>query len=122
MMSETIKRYYRKHVDLFNLIDKIKLWPSTQGVLHGVRTFTVKGGFAQVTTHCGEQFVIKRSRNSRASRWLRNKWYRGVCSKCKVPVWKIEKYSSTCFSQHHGSDLKHRQQQSINQSEVVNNG
>jgi len=32
------KRYYRKKVELFRLIDKIKLWPSRTGLLHGIRT------------------------------------------------------------------------------------
>jgi pyrrolysyl-tRNA synthetase-like protein len=110
-MSAPLKRYYRKQVDLFNLIEKIKLWPSQTGTLHGLHTITMKGDFAQLTTHCGETFVVKRSRHSRAARWLRNKWYRDVCHRCQVPEWKIEKYATTGFAQHHGSDLKHQRNQ-----------
>jgi hypothetical protein len=44
-------------------------------------------------------------RNSRAARWLRNKLFVGVCSKCGVPEWKLEKYNSTQFKRHQGSLL-----------------
>jgi len=52
------KRYYRKHVDFFRLLNKIKLWPSRQGILHGIKTITVLGNTAEITTHCNEIFVI----------------------------------------------------------------
>jgi len=101
------KRYYRKRVELFRLIDKIKLWPSRKGVLHGIRTIQKMGGQAEITTHCNKTFVINDSRNSRAARWLRNKWFKGGCPVCRVPEWKLEKYSSTRFRRHHGSMLSH---------------
>lgn len=110
-MSDSIKRYYRKHVDFFNLIEKIKLWPSKNGILHGIKTLKIKGDYAEVITYCGEKFIIKNSKNSRAARWLRNKWYRGTCNKCKIPEWKIKKYSTTCFSEHYGKDLKKHEKQ-----------
>ena len=87
------KIYYPKRVPLFRLVDKIKLWPSRQGVLHGIKTFRATGEYhACVITHCGEEMVIRNSKNSHAARWLRNKWFSGTCEKCKVPEWKIEKY------------------------------
>lgn len=99
------KRYYRKRVDLFRLIDKIKLWPSRKGVLHGIRTIEKLGDQARVTTHCNKRFVIHNSANSRAARWLRNKWFKGVCGTCRVPDWKLAKYNSTQFKRHYGSSL-----------------
>jgi pyrrolysyl-tRNA synthetase-like protein len=108
-MSESKKaakqRYYRKRVELFRLIDKIKLWPSRTGLLHGIRTIEVMGESARITTHCNKTFTVNNSRNSRAARWLRNKWYAGACPVCRVPEWKLAKYSSTQFKRHHGSDL-----------------
>ena len=104
-MSEK-KRYYRKNVGLFVLLDKIKLWPSKSGALHGIREMERKGEFAIVTTHCGMSFQIRDSRNSRAARWLRNKWIARPCPKCRVPEWKLDKYSKTHFEQHYGSDLR----------------
>ena len=99
------KRYYRKRVELFRLIDKIKLWPSRQGVLHGIRTIEKNGSQARVVTHCNREFIVNNSRTSRAARWLRNKWFLGVCSKCRVPDWKLDKYNSTQFKRRQGSLL-----------------
>lgn len=99
------KRYYRKRVELFRLIDKVKLWPSRQGRLHGIKTIEKMGDQARITTHCNKMFMVNNSRNSRAARWLRNKWFTGVCGACGVPDWKLAKYSSTQFKRHYGSLL-----------------
>jgi len=99
------KRYYRKRVHLLRLVEKIKLWPSRKGILHGIRSIEKLGNQARVTTHCNKAFVIHNSRNSRAARWLRNKLFIGVCSQCGVPEWKLEKYDSTRFKRHQGSLL-----------------
>ena len=48
MSAESNKRYYRKHVDFFRLLEKIKLWPSRNGTLHGIRSITYKGEFAEI--------------------------------------------------------------------------
>jgi pyrrolysyl-tRNA synthetase-like protein len=103
--KQPVKRYYRKRVELFRLIDKIKLWPSRRGLLHGIKTVDVIGEQAQITTHCNKTFMIRNSRNGRAARWLRNKWFKGVCGACRVPDWKLEKYSATYFKRRYGSDL-----------------
>ena len=103
--KQPVKRYYRKRVELFRLIDKIKLWPSRRGLLHGIKTVEVIGEQARITTHCSETFMIRNSRNSRAARWLRNKWFKGVCGTCRVPEWKLSKYSATYFKRQYGSDL-----------------
>jgi pyrrolysyl-tRNA synthetase-like protein len=103
------KRYYRKRVELFTLVEKIKLWPSRRGILHGVLSIEAIGDQIRLTTHCGKIFMISNSRNSRAARWLRNKWFSRICPECAVPAWKVEKYSSTQFKRHHGSWLEDRQ-------------
>jgi pyrrolysyl-tRNA synthetase-like protein len=99
------ERYYRKRVHLLRLIEKIKLWPSRKGTLHGIRSIEKLGDQAIVTTHCNKTFLINNSRNSRAARWLRNKQFIGVCPQCGVPEWKLEKYDSTRFKRHQGSLL-----------------
>lgn len=106
MDKPPVRTIYRKRVELFALIDKIKLWPSRQGVLHGIKTIDATGDQARITTHCGRVFTAANSRNSRAARWLRNKWHRGVCAACNVPDWKLAKYSATLFRDSHGSDLR----------------
>jgi pyrrolysyl-tRNA synthetase-like protein len=104
--KQPARRYYRKRVELFRLIEKIKLWPSRRGLLHGIKTTDVIGDQARVTTHCHKTFSITNSRNSRAARWIRNKWFKGVCGVCRVPDWKLAKYSSTHFKRHYGSALE----------------
>lgn len=99
------KRFYRKRVELLTLIEKIKLWPSRKGLLHGIRSIVKIGEQAEITTHCNKTFIINNSRNSRAGRWIRNKHFAGVCSSCGVPEWKLEKYDSTKFKRHQGSLL-----------------
>lgn len=99
------KRYYRKRVHLLSLIDKIKLWPSRKGILHGIRSIEKLGDRARITTHCNKEFLINNSKSSRAARWLRNKLFTGICPKCGVPEWKLEKYASTQFKRHQGSLL-----------------
>ena len=37
------KRFYRKRVNFFALINKIKLWPSRRGVLHGIQSIQIRG-------------------------------------------------------------------------------
>lgn len=107
--KEPAKRYYRKRVELFRLVEKIKLWPSRKGKLHGIKTMHMDGDTAELTTHCNRTFKVINSRNSRAARWLRNKWFTGVCSSCQVPDWKLKKYASTQFKRHYGSDLLNKQ-------------
>lgn len=99
------KQYYRKNVPLFRLIQKVKLWPSRRGILHGVKSFKVRGPFADLVTHCDQRMVIRNSRNSRAARWLRNKWVFEKCAQCRIPAWKIRKFEATVFAEHWGSDL-----------------
>jgi len=106
-MSNEKKRYYRKHVELFLLLDKIKLWPSRTGLLHGIRKIDKKGDYSEITTHCGKTFQVNNSSSSRAARWIRNKWGNEPCKECKIPGWKLEKYSETSFESHYGSDLRH---------------
>lgn len=100
------KKYYRKQVDLFALIRKIKLWPSRNGVLHGVKSFVVTGAYAEIITHCNRRITIRNSKRSRAVRWLRNKWISTECRECRIPNWKLEKFSSTSFKRHYGAQLR----------------
>ena len=103
------RRFYRKRVELLRLIDTIKIWPSRKGLLHGIRTIERFGDQARITTHCNKTFMVNNSRNSRAARWLRNKWFKGVCPACGMPQWKLEKYAATQFRRHHGASLEQMQ-------------
>ena len=106
MVDEKIKkRYYRKRVEFFRLLLKMKIWPSRRRILHGIKSIEITGNQAVITTHCNETFSAYNSKNSRAARFLRNKWNFEPCKTCRIPSWKLEKYSSTRFSQSYGSDL-----------------
>ncbi len=97
--------YYRKQIPLFRLVEKIKLWPSRSGLLHGVRTFESRGDYAEIVTHCDKKMVVRNSKNSRPARWLRNKYNFGTCPACKIPEWKLQKYAATFFRRRYGSQL-----------------
>ncbi len=98
-------RTYRKNQLLFLLINKMRLWPSRQGILHGLKEVTINNNMATVTTHCGHTFTVHNSRTSRANRWLRNKIVVKPCKKCAIPDWKMEKYKGTSFKKKHGARL-----------------
>ena len=38
----------------------------------------------------------------------RNKWAVKTCPECRVPEWKLEKYSQTFFNSSYGSTLEKR--------------
>ncbi len=99
------KRYYRKNVDFFKLVTKLKLWPSRSGKLHGIKSMKIIGNTAEITTHCNETFLIQNSKHSRAARCLRNKLFFHSCRICKIPQWKLEKYAGTYISQSYGATL-----------------
>ncbi len=87
---------YRKQ-PLSELVSKIKLWPSRSGCLHGIKSIKCDDGTLTITTHCGLCFNVNDSRHSRSDRWLRNRHFDKACPKCKIPDWKLEKYSDTVF-------------------------
>jgi pyrrolysyl-tRNA synthetase-like protein len=100
------KRWYRKKNDLYTLLEKMKLWPSRTGRLHGLRSVELDGETVRVATHCGESYAVRNSRNGRAARWLRNKYYTCACGRCAVPDWKLAKYGRTFFSRGAGVLIK----------------
>jgi pyrrolysyl-tRNA synthetase-like protein len=120
LSEKTRKSSCWKRTPLFQLLEKIKLWPSRQGVLHGIKIFEVRGeSYAYIVTHCGEQILIRNSKNSRAARWLRNKWYVRTCEKCAIPEWKVKKYSLTVFKSGRVPVFLERQKDKIKIDNVV---
>jgi len=86
-------KYRLRNAGLYTTVNKIKLWPSRSGILHGVKEIKGSGEWIIISTHCGENLRIRDSKNGRGIRQLKNKYYRKVCKKCGVPSWKIEKYA-----------------------------
>ncbi|MGN1015323.1 MAG: pyrrolysine--tRNA(Pyl) ligase small subunit [Butyricicoccus sp.] len=91
------KRYVYKNQPLSQMIETIKLWPSRSGRLHGIKNIQYHDQLLVITTHCGITFTVNDSRHSRSDRWLRNSYVKDACPKCRVPDWKLEKYSATVF-------------------------
>jgi len=91
------KTVFRRREELWTVLQKIKLWPSRTGTLHGIQSLALKGVYIDFATHCGQKVRIKNSKTSRVARWLRNKWYVGSCPVCKMPTWKLKKFSLTSF-------------------------
>lgn len=96
-VAKSKKRTVRRHADPYSVIQKVKLWPSKTGMLHGVRAVKLRGGFLELQTHCGQAIKIRNSRNSRVARHLRNKIYQKPCPHCRIPAWKLEKFGETSF-------------------------
>lgn len=95
--KNTVKKVIHKHQGLFATLERIKLYSARSGVLHGIKQIDDHGETATILTHCGEEIVIRNSKNSRTARWIRNRWLTEPCKKCKIPEWKLEKYSTTRF-------------------------
>lgn len=95
--NSPVKKVIHKHQGLFATLERIKLYSARSGVLHGIKSIEISGDTAAIVTHCGQQITVRGSRNSRLARWIRNRWLTEPCKKCKIPDWKLEKYSSTRF-------------------------
>lgn len=96
-MAKPKRPTVRRHADPYSVVEKVKLWPSKKGILHGVRSVKLKGGVMELETHCGRSIRLRNSRNSRAARHLRNKTYETSCPLCRIPSWKLEKFGETSF-------------------------
>ena len=90
----TIKLAREKRPALYTLIQKTKLWPSRRGTLHGVKHAKLVGSYLKIETFCNMAILTRNSRRSRATRWLRSGWAGKVCKTCKIPKWRLSKYSS----------------------------
>ncbi|MCL5980961.1 MAG: pyrrolysine--tRNA(Pyl) ligase small subunit [Firmicutes bacterium] len=90
-------RFIRKHKPIAGVLEKIKLWPARSGTLHGIKSITKEGNLLVIETHCHELLRVRESKNSRAARWLRNKWVGKICPACRIPDWKINKFARTFF-------------------------
>ena len=95
--KSTVKKVLNKHQGLFATLERIKLYSARSGVLHGIKSIEINGETAKIVTHCGQHIILRDSKNGRVARWLRNRWLTEPCTKCKIPEWKLDKYSSTRF-------------------------
>ena len=90
----TIKLAREKRPPLNELLQKTKLWTSRSGTLHGVKNATITGSHLKIETFCNKSILTRNSRRSRSARWLRRGWAGKICKTCKVPKWRLSKFSS----------------------------
>ncbi|MDR2035119.1 MAG: hypothetical protein LBP91_00365, partial [Coriobacteriales bacterium] len=86
--------YREKNKRLFDLVDKIRLWPSRTGVLHGVKAIRKEGESMIISTHCGCTFKVRDSKRGRGIRQLKHRNYQRACKRCGIPDWKLEKFKT----------------------------
>lgn len=91
--AKLLKYYRERNKSLYKMVEKIKLWPSRTGTLHGVRELRKEGDWVVVSTHCGCTLRTRDSKNGRALRQLKQRNYKHACKKCDVPRWKMKKFS-----------------------------
>jgi pyrrolysyl-tRNA synthetase-like protein len=87
------EKLIKRNKSLYDVLDKVKLWVSRTGTLHGIRTITYHGEWIDITTHCGREIRVHDSKRGRGKRQLEYRYYKKVCRECKVPDWKIAKYT-----------------------------
>src|SRR5665648_848899 len=66
------QRYLRRQKDPFTIVQQIKLWPSKNGILHGVRSVKLKSGRIVCKRHSCRTLDQSKSKNIRFARHLRN--------------------------------------------------
>jgi len=86
-------KYREKNAGLLKSLDKIKLWPSRTGVLHGVKEVRSSGEWITLSTHCGIELKVRNSKNGRGLRQLKNRYFDKPCKKCAIPQWKLDKFA-----------------------------
>ncbi|WP_287586859.1 pyrrolysine--tRNA(Pyl) ligase small subunit [Candidatus Borrarchaeum sp.] len=88
----TIKLAREKRPPLNELLQKIKLWTSRSGTLHGVKNVSIAGSYLKIETVCNKSILTRNSRRSRAARWLRRGWARKICKTCDIQNWRLSKF------------------------------
>ena len=95
MANPSFAKLVQRRRHLYMLVDKVKLWPSRTGCLHGVRSVDMQGDWVIIETHCGELFRVRNSKSGRGKRQIKHGYYRSVCKKCRIPQWKLDKYKQS---------------------------
>ena len=95
MGKPSFARLSSRRQHLLPLVEKVKLWPSRTGRLHGVRSLRTEGDWIFIETHCGEAFRVHNSTSGRGKRQIKHGYYHTVCKKCGIPDWKLDKFKKS---------------------------
>lgn len=95
MKKPSFAKLAQRRQHLYPLVDRVKLWPSRTGRLHGVRSLDIEGEWISIETHCGEHFRVRNSKSARGKRQIKHGHYKTICKKCGIPDWKIDKFKQS---------------------------
>jgi pyrrolysyl-tRNA synthetase-like protein len=76
-----------------SLVDELGFFISRTGRLHKVSSMVEQGYYVRLSMKCGQCTIVRNSRQSRATRWLRNKWMRKPCRGCKIKSGDISRFT-----------------------------
>lgn len=75
------------------LVNELGFFVSRSGRLHKTSSITRHGDYLKLSMKCGQCIIIRDSRQSRATRWLRNKWMKKPCRGCKIKTEDLSRFT-----------------------------
>lgn len=76
-----------------SFVSEIGFFVSRSGRLHKVSSILEHGDFLRLSMRCGQCIFVRDSRQSRATRWLKNGWMRKPCRGCKIKSGDLSKFT-----------------------------
>jgi pyrrolysyl-tRNA synthetase-like protein len=75
------------------LVNELGFFVSRSGRLHKMSSITGYGDYLKLYTECGQCIIVRDSCQSRAARWLRNKWMKKPCRGCKIKAGDLSRFT-----------------------------
>ncbi|MCP8307830.1 MAG: hypothetical protein H3Z52_01050 [archaeon] len=75
-----------------SLVNELGFFVSRSGRLHKVSSIVEHGDYVKLLMKCGQCIIVRDSRQSRATRWLKNKWMRKPCRSCKIKSGDLSRF------------------------------
>jgi len=76
-----------------SLVGELGFFVSRSGSLHKVSSMAEQGDYLEISMKCGQCIIVRDSRQSRATRWLKNKWMRKPCRGCKIKSGDLSRFT-----------------------------
>jgi len=73
---------YKQQPRLSSLIEKYKIYPSRNRVMHNVKSVQQCGLMLHLTLNCGMKIIVKDSKRGRGARWIKQMVYWCECKQC----------------------------------------
>ena len=75
-----------------SLVNELGFFISRSGRLHKVSSMVEQGDYLKLSMKCGQCIIVRDSRQSRATRWLKNKWMKKPCRGCKIQSGDLSRF------------------------------